>query len=198
MTPALSPEGLLLLALLTPFVGAAILPLFHDRPNLRETVTLATSAVLALVVLQLLGPVLQSARPELDVIHVLPGLSVAFKVEPLGMLFALVASSLWFVNSIYSIGYMRANQEPRQTTFYVCFAIALGSTIGIAAIAAAAATIRKPRSHRANHPRRSRMPLRASRIEPPLTPSTRRPARPPAGVIHGSLPRRNEQCHRCS
>ena len=48
------------------------------------------------------------------------------------MLFALVASSLWIVNSIYSIGYMRANDEPRQTGFYVCFAIALGSTIGIA------------------------------------------------------------------
>ena len=62
----------------------------------------------------------------------MPGLALAFKVEPLGMLFALVASSLWIVNSIYSIGYMRANDEPRQTTFYVCFAVALGSTIGIA------------------------------------------------------------------
>ena len=31
------------------------------------------------------------------------------------MLFALVASALWIVNSIYSIGYMRANHEPRQT-----------------------------------------------------------------------------------
>ena len=48
------------------------------------------------------------------------------------MLFALVASSLWIVNSIYSIGYMRANEEPRQTTFYICFAVALGSAIGVA------------------------------------------------------------------
>jgi multicomponent Na+:H+ antiporter subunit D len=48
------------------------------------------------------------------------------------MLFALVASTLWIVNSIYSIGYMRANKEPRQTGFYVCFAIALASTMGIA------------------------------------------------------------------
>jgi multicomponent Na+:H+ antiporter subunit D len=48
------------------------------------------------------------------------------------MLFALVASGLWIVNSIYSIGYMRANDEPRQTGFYVCFAVALGSTIGVA------------------------------------------------------------------
>jgi multicomponent Na+:H+ antiporter subunit D len=132
MTPLLSSESMLLFALLTPFLGAAMLPLFHNWPNLREAVTLVTSAALGLMVLQLLGPVLQSARPELEIIKVVPGLSVAFKVEPLGMLFALVASSLWFVNSIYSIGYMRANQEPRQTTFYVCFAIALGSTIGIA------------------------------------------------------------------
>ena len=41
----------------------------------------------------------------------LPGLALAFEVEPLGMLFALVASGLWIVNSIYSIGYMRANDE---------------------------------------------------------------------------------------
>ena len=132
MTAALSSEIFLVLALLTPFVGALILPLFHKLPNLREAVTLVTAAALCLIVLRLLGPVLNGARPELGVIDVVPGLTIAFKVEPLGMLFALVASSLWIVNSVYSIGYMRANDEPRQTTFYVCFAVALGSTIGIA------------------------------------------------------------------
>ena len=48
------------------------------------------------------------------------------------MLFALVASGLWIVNSVYSIGYMRAEKAPRQTLFYVCFALRLGSTMGIA------------------------------------------------------------------
>ena len=48
------------------------------------------------------------------------------------MLFALVASGLWIVNSLYSIGYMRANGEAHQTRFYVCFALALAATIGIA------------------------------------------------------------------
>lgn len=132
MIAAPSSETILVLALLTPFVGALILPLFHKLPNLRETVTLVTAAALCLIVLRLLGPVLNGARPELGIIDVASGLTIAFKVEPLGMLFALVASSLWVVNSIYSIGYMRANDEPRQTTFYVCFAVALGSTIGIA------------------------------------------------------------------
>ena len=48
------------------------------------------------------------------------------------MLFALIASGLWIVNSIYSIGYMRGNKETRQTRFYVCFALAIGAAIGIA------------------------------------------------------------------
>jgi multicomponent Na+:H+ antiporter subunit D len=127
-----APEQLVLLAVTAPFIGALVIPVFRNHPNLRETVTLVTAGLLCLFSFSLLGPVLGGARPELHAIDVTPGLTIAFKVEPLGMLFALVASSLWIVNSIYSIGYMRANNEPRQTTFYVCFAIALGSTIGLA------------------------------------------------------------------
>jgi multicomponent Na+:H+ antiporter subunit D len=62
----------------------------------------------------------------------LPGIAFGFRVEPLGMLFALVASGLWIVNSVYSIGYMRGNDELHQTRFYVCFALALAATMGIA------------------------------------------------------------------
>ena len=63
---------------------------------------------------------------------IIPNVELLFSIEPLGLLFALVASSLWIINSIYSIGYMRANKEKNQTRFYVCFAIALSSTMGIA------------------------------------------------------------------
>ena len=130
MTAALSTENLVVMALLTPFVGALLIPLFGKSPNLREAVTLATAGALCLVTFSLLGPVLDGARPELQILRIVPGLDLAFKVEPLGMLFALVAASLWVVNSIYSIGYMRANKEPRQTTFYVCFAVASAARSG--------------------------------------------------------------------
>jgi multicomponent Na+:H+ antiporter subunit D len=129
---AIKPDYLIALALLVPLAGALIIPLFHRHPNPREAVTLLTAALLFLVVVGLVAPVLGGARPELHIVDVVTGLSLAFQVEPLGMLFALVASTLWIVNSIYSIGYMRANKEPRQTGFYVCFAVALGSTMGIA------------------------------------------------------------------
>ena len=51
------------LAVLTPFVGALLIPLFHKLPNLRETVTLATAGMLCLRAFGLLGPVLDGARP---------------------------------------------------------------------------------------------------------------------------------------
>ncbi len=71
-------------------------------------------------------------RPAVRLLEPVPGLAIAFTVEPLGMLFALIASGLWIVNSIYSIGYMRGNKEAHQTRFYVCFALALAAAIGIA------------------------------------------------------------------
>ncbi len=125
-------EYLVILALVIPFTAAALIPLFSRWPNVREAVTLIAAVLLLTDVLALLSHVLEGGMPETASFQVVPGLALAFKVEPLGMIFALVASSLWIVNSLYSIGYMRGNNEPRQTPFYVCFAIALASTMGIA------------------------------------------------------------------
>src|SRR5688500_9110216 len=101
MTALLSPERLVLLAVVVPIIGALIIPLFRNRPTLRESVTLVTATVLCLVMFCLLGPVVDGRRPQAHIIDVAPGLTLGFEVEPLGMLFALVASSLWIVNSIY-------------------------------------------------------------------------------------------------
>ncbi|MEO8124783.1 MAG: monovalent cation/H+ antiporter subunit D family protein [Burkholderiales bacterium] len=128
----MAADALVLGALLVPLVGAVLISLCGRVPNLREGVTLATAALLFYCVVSLLPQVLAGAQPALKVIDVMPGLAIAFRVEPLGMLFALVASGLWIVNSIYSIGYMRANAEQHQTRFYVCFALALAATMGIA------------------------------------------------------------------
>ncbi|HYC66311.1 MAG TPA: monovalent cation/H+ antiporter subunit D family protein, partial [Reyranellaceae bacterium] len=132
MSAILSPEHLVVLALLVPLAGALLIALFGRWPALRDATLLATSVVLCLAVAGLLGPVLAGAQPQASFVEVLPGLALALAVEPLGLLFALVASSLWIVNSVYSIGYMRANREPRQTVFHVCFAVALASAIGVA------------------------------------------------------------------
>jgi multicomponent Na+:H+ antiporter subunit D len=119
-------------ALLVPSIGAVLIALAHRWPNLREAITLATAATLCGCVLLLLPQMLAGARPAVILLEVMPGLALALAVEPLGMLFALVASGLWIVNSLYSIGYMRGNDEAHQTRFYVCFALALAATMGVA------------------------------------------------------------------
>jgi multicomponent Na+:H+ antiporter subunit D len=125
---ALDPQ----LALAVPMVGAVLIAMLSRWPNIRETVTLITALTLFMVVASLVPLVLDGERPSVTVLTMLPALSIELTIEPLGMLFALVASGLWIVNSIYSIGYMRGNNEANQTRFYVCFAVALAATMGIA------------------------------------------------------------------
>lgn len=125
-------ETLIILALLVPTVGAVLIWLTDWNRNVRETTTLVTAGLLFAIVLTILNRFMNGEQLATGSMQIVPGLEFGFRVEPLGMLFACIASGLWIVNSIYSIGYMRGNEEPRQTPFYVCFAIALASTIGIA------------------------------------------------------------------
>ena len=124
--------SLIALALCLPLFAALAIWFVGNSPNQRDAVTLITAAALFLVVLAILPLVLAELPVELELLAPVPGLKIAFAVEPLGMIFAGVASFLWIVNSIFSIGYMRGNKEPRQTRFYVCFAIAIGATMGLA------------------------------------------------------------------
>ena len=119
-------------ALLAPAAGALAVSLLGARPNLRETATLVATAVTLWFVVSLVPEVMAGGRPELVLFETIPGVPLAFLVEPLGMLFALVASSLWLVTSLYSIGYMRGHHEKNQTRFFVCFAIAISAAIGVA------------------------------------------------------------------
>lgn len=122
----------ILLAIALPFLGGVGIALASARPNLREAVSLATAIGLAAVVWSLLPGVLAGARPEVELLTLMPGLAIRFAVEPLGAMFAALASLLWIFNTIYSIGYMRGNRERHQTRFYVLFAVALAATMGIA------------------------------------------------------------------
>ena len=128
----MSPGGSIAAALVLPLLGAVLVGLLRHRPNPREAATLLVAVGLFVSVFSLVGPVLEGGRPGIELLEVLPGLSLAFEVEPLGLLFALVASSLWIVTSIYPIGYMRARAEKHQARFYACFAVSIAAAIGIA------------------------------------------------------------------
>jgi len=129
----MTTADLALAAIAAPFAGALLVALAGERRrDLREAASFA-AAGLAFFLVASLGPqVLAGERPHAAFLELVPGVRLAFSVEPLGWLFAAVASSLWVVSTAYSIGYMRANGEARQTRFYACFALAIGSALGIA------------------------------------------------------------------
>jgi multicomponent Na+:H+ antiporter subunit D len=127
------PENLILAALVVPLFGAIGIALAgRESANLRETITMLTAFSLVAIVWSLLPTVFAGERPAISLLEIVPGIEIAFEIEPLGMMFAALASGLWVVNSLYSIGYMRGNKEANQTRFYVFFAIALSAVIGIA------------------------------------------------------------------
>jgi len=128
-----TPEVTIGLAVLWPVGGAVLVGLLGKWPNVRETASLVTAGSLFWMIAAVVLPAVRAGgRPRLDVVEVLPGLDLAFEVEPLGMLFALVASGLWIVTTVYSIGYMRGHHEHNQTRFYVCFALAICGAMGVA------------------------------------------------------------------
>ena len=128
----MTADTILLLAVALPIVGALLVRLTGSSPNLREGVTLATGAATFAMVLQLLFALWGGASPAVTLFEPLPGLTLAFRLEPLGMIFALIASFLWIVTSIYAIGYMRGAKEENQTRFYMLFALAIAFALGIA------------------------------------------------------------------
>lgn len=128
----MTPETAILLALFLPALGALLIGVTGSWPNLRESITLIAAVGLFCLVLIVLSSVIAGGRPEVTLIEMFPGLSLSFKVEPLGAVFGVVASGLWILTSFYAIGYMRGHHEQHQTRFFACFALALSSTIGVA------------------------------------------------------------------
>ena len=90
------------LAMILPLVGSIMIWMSGNRPNQREVVTIVTAGLTFLCVIQLLPEVLAGRQPELRVAELLPCLDLAFKVEPLGMMFGLIASFLWIITSFYA------------------------------------------------------------------------------------------------
>jgi multicomponent Na+:H+ antiporter subunit D len=125
-------DTVLALTVWTPLAGALLVVATGRWPNLREAVTISTAVALFWLVTRLLGAVSGGFSVESVLAEPIPGIPLALTVEPLGMVFALVASFLWIVTSVYAIGYMRGHDEPHQTRFYACFAVALSSAMGIA------------------------------------------------------------------
>ncbi len=112
----------------------AVVPIlvFRREPTLREGASFAAGIAMLAFVVAMLPPVLAGGVLECTLVQISAEVPILFRVDGLGLLFALVASSLWIVTTLYSIGYMRTLQEHSQTRFFAFFAVSLAATMGVA------------------------------------------------------------------
>lgn len=122
-----------LLAVCAPLAAVPGIVLAGERsPNRREAWTFLGAATAFLLVLSMLPAALSGTRVEYVVANVLPGAPLAFSVDGPGLLFALTASFLWIVTSMYSVGYMRGLSEHAQTRYFAFFAVSVSAALGVA------------------------------------------------------------------
>lgn len=125
-----------LLAILVSFIAAFGIFALRNSPNWREACSILAALVKFGLVMSLYPLIRDGYTVECPLVTfpagILPNLGFALRVDALGFLFAAVASFLWILTTLYSIGYMRTMNEHAQGRYYVCFALALTGALGVA------------------------------------------------------------------
>ncbi|MGD0534862.1 MAG: Na(+)/H(+) antiporter subunit D [Methanoregula sp.] len=123
---------MLVLIVAIPFIGTGFVILLNNRPDAREAASLASAVLTFLFCILALPSAFAAQAIFTPSLQILPGLSLQFAADALGLMFACLASLLWIITTVYSIGYMRGLREHAQTRYYASFAITIGSVMGIA------------------------------------------------------------------
>ena len=102
------------------------------RKNFREGAIIIAGIILFLLNIKIYNDFTGGEVAQSGTFPILADYSLKLSVEPMGVTFALLASFLWIITTIYSIGYMRGHHEENQTRFYTCFAIAISAVMAAA------------------------------------------------------------------
>ncbi len=132
MMPLPDPGWLAAIAIGIPLVGVVGILMTRRWPDVREGISLAAGSVLFCTVITIAMAMDAGETVHLELARPLTGITIALTVDSLGLLFALVASFLWIVTTVYAIGYMRGHHEKNQTRFFTFFAVAIACAMGIA------------------------------------------------------------------
>lgn len=119
--------------LLPPLAVIPFILFFGEkRRNLREGSIIVAGLALLLINNLIYNDLMAGGTPQSGEFALMANYSLKLSAEPMGVIFGLLASFLWVVTTVYSIGYMRGHSEINQTRFYTCFALALAAVMGAA------------------------------------------------------------------
>ena len=119
-------------SILAPVIGAILIFLFSKYRGLIELLFVSSALCLLGITISIVNLGTDAFQHSIVLLNIIESIPIAFHVEPLGILYACVASGLWLITTIYAIGYMNANKEKHLARFYMCFCIAMAAVMGIA------------------------------------------------------------------
>ena len=122
----------MLIGLLAPLVVAVLTPFLAVRHVWRDAAGPVGGVITFIAAVEVALAVLDGETPRLFVAQIAEGLAIEFAVTPLGAIFGLVASGLWILAALYSVGYMRGNHEKHQTRFAAFYAVAVHAAMAVA------------------------------------------------------------------
>lgn len=122
----------LIASLVVPLAAIVVIFATGRWPNVRDGLHIAAAGLTFALTSMLAPTVFAGEAITLNLYQWLPGIEIKLTPEPLGMIFALVASGLWILTTIYAIGYMRGHHEENQTRFFACFPAAIFAALAAA------------------------------------------------------------------
>lgn len=121
-----APPALLAVSLLTALL---IFPLREDQVRARNTVTIAGAAIKLVFVLAMFAAILRGHAFETR-IPFLFGADLLFRVDYLSLLFITLSAVLWFLTTIYAVGYLEGSRHGSR--FFGFFSLCVTAAMGIA------------------------------------------------------------------
>ncbi len=124
-----------ILPVLVPFLALIITPfmvIFKDYKNVKEGLSIIAAFGMFILVLKMAQEYLSERILFFELIKITPTIALSFKTDTSSILFAGVASFLWIITTIYSIGYLRGLKDKKETSFYTFFALTLFATTALA------------------------------------------------------------------
>jgi multicomponent Na+:H+ antiporter subunit D len=109
--------------------GVIIFFLREDQPRLRIILNMFGATIKLILVGELLWGVYHGRQFE-SRLSLLPGLDLVLNADALSMLFVALSTLLWFVTTVYAIGYLE--NSPHRSRFFGFFSLCVSATIGIA------------------------------------------------------------------
>lgn len=118
---------IVLIPILLSLIGGAIIPLFHFQD--RKKRQLYIMFVVCLTAIATFFVILNRPEEAFTVVHLTDKLSISFRMDGLGMVFAGLISVLWPLASLYAFEYMK--HEGGENTFFTFYTMTYGITLGI-------------------------------------------------------------------